>query len=152
MVDYFPTDHQTENWNTRPNRRMKRIDDFKRDELAEICNGDGDLWRNGSSSSVGFNNRVRYAFAKQYRDSLRLIHVDRMRLTVYRDEHHDENRIKGTFKHGGETYTLQVKDVEYENECAERDLDDYVARNRYLTISLAGEFNDYCYKLIAGIM
>ena len=47
---------------------------------------------------------------------------------------------------------MQVKDVGYENECQERDMGNYVAHDRYLTISLAGEFNDYCYKLIAGIM
>ena len=79
-----------------------------------------------------------------------MIHVERLRLTVYEDEHRDEKRLKGTFDHRGETYTMQVKDVEFENECQERNLGTYVANDRYLTINLAGEFNDYCYKLIAG--
>ncbi len=152
LGDYVPTDHQQENWSIVRNRRIRRIREFKRDALEAICDGNKGLWRNGSSSSIGHNNRVRYAFAKQYRDSLRLIHVDRLELNVYRDEQRDENRLTGTFDHLGETYTMQVKDVEFENECRERDLGTYVAQDRYLTISLAGEFNDYCYKLIAGIM
>ena len=152
LGDYVPRDHQQENWSIRPNRRIRRVGRFDRDELVAICDNTRDLWRNGSSSSIGHNNRVRYAFAKQYRDSLRLIRVERLRLTVYENEHRDETRLKGTFDHGGETYTMQVKDVEFENECQERDLGTYVAQDRYLTISLAGEFNDYCYKLIAGIM
>ena len=152
LVNHVPTDHQQENWTIRRNLRMNRVRDFKRDELEAICDSDKDLWRNGSSSSIGCNNRVRYAFAKQYRGSLRLIHVERLRLTVCEDEHRDEKRLKGTFDHRGETYTMQVKDVEFENECQERNLGTYVANDRYLTISLAGEFNDYCYKLIAGVM
>ena len=152
LEGHVPCDHQQENWSIRRNRRIRHVHKFKRDELDAIRDGDRDLWRNGSSSSIGLNNRVRYAFAKQYRDSLRLIHVERLRLTVYEDERRDEKRLKGTFDHRGETYTMQVKDVEFENECRERNLGTYLAQDRYLTISLAGEFNDYCYKLIAGIM
>ncbi len=152
LGDHVPCDHQQENWSIRRNRRIRRIRALKRGELKTICDGGKDLWRNGSSSSIGLNNRVRYAFSKQYRDSLRLVHVDRLELNVYRDELRDENRLTGTFDYQGVIYTMQVKDVEFENECAKRDLRTYVATDRYLTISLAGEFNDYCYKLIAGIM
>ncbi len=152
LESHVPHDHQQENWSIRRNRRIRQVGRFDRDELEAICDNTRDLWRNGSSSSIGLNNRVRYAFAKQYRDSLRLIHVERLRLTVYEDENRDEKRLKGTFDHRGETYTLQVKDVEFENESQERELGTYVAQDRYLTISLAGEFNEYCYKLIAGIM
>ena len=83
LGDHVPCDHQQENWSIRGNRRLRRVRAFNRDELDAICDADKDMWRNGSSSSVGHNNRVRYAFAKQYRDSLRLIRVDSLRLTVY---------------------------------------------------------------------
>ena len=152
LVDHAPCDHQRENWSIRPDRRIRRVRRFERDELARICDNDKDLWRNGSRSRRGLNNRVRHAFAKQFRDSLRLVHVDRLELKVYREKEGEENRLTGTFNLRGKAYTMQVKDVKFQNECQERDLRTYVAEDRYLTISLAGEFNDYCYKLIAGIM
>ena len=152
LGEHVPSDHQQENWSIRRSRRIRRLSRFERAQLGTICDDDRDLWRNGSSSSVGLNNRVRYAFAKQHSDSLRMVHVDRLDLNVYRDEHRDENRLTGTFDHRGETYTMQVKDVKFQDECQERELRTYVAKDQYLAISLAGEYHDYCYKLIAGIM
>ena len=70
LGDYIPTDHQKENWEFWRNRRIKRVNRFNRNQLTTLCDDEEDLWRNGSSSSIGLNNRVRYAFAKRYRDSL----------------------------------------------------------------------------------
>lgn len=147
-----PSDHQSENWELHRNPRIRRIGRFDRNRLRAICDGGESLWTNGQQSQIGLNNRVRYVEATGMSDSLRLIHVDRLRLTVIDDEDRERNRLTGTFDYMGATYTLQVKDVEFEDQSLERKPGNYFVNNRYITISLAGEFERYCYKLIAGII
>ncbi len=147
-----PRDHQSENWELHRIPRILRIGQFDRRKLQTVCDGRGTLWNNGQQSQIGRNNRVRFVEATGMNDSLRLIHVEHLRLTVIDDEDRERNRLTGSFEYMGATYKLQVKDVEYEDESQNREPRSYIAEDCYLTISLAGEFERYCYKLIAGII
>ena len=152
LQKHAPSDHQRENWELNWTQSLGRIGKLNRDRLSTILDGGASLWSNGSQSQIGLNNRVAYSMARCMRDSLRLIHVDKMKLTVIADENRDRNRLTGTFDYEGVTYTLQVKDVVFEDQSQRKDPGDYSVSDRYLTVSLAGVFHDYCYKLIAGIM
>ncbi len=152
LVKPVPAYHQQENWVFDRECKLSYLGKYNRNTLNAQCDGGGSLWQNGSNSSAGLNNRVPVVDTFGVQDSLRMIHVDRLKLTVYTDQHRDQKRLTGSFEYRNVPYTLQVKDVEYENRLDEKEIGDYQIRDRYLCISLAGEFQNYCYKLIAGIM
>lgn len=151
LRDFVPTDHQQENWLLNTDQRWVRRWRFDKKQLVSICDESDTLWENGHSSSQGMNNCVPYEDAKYERDSLRLIRVDRLKISVF--DHYERRRVQGQFRYNGTEYKLWITDVQYEDEYKDKNLGNYLIGEGYLTISLAGKYEDgRCYKLIAGII
>lgn len=154
LLDFAPTDHQRENWLFNVNQRWVRIGRFNEKLLVSICDESETLWENGHNTRQGMNNCVPYEDAKYERDSLRLVHVDRLKISVFNDYYSPRRRrVQGQFRYNGIEYKLWITDVQYEDEYKDKNLGNYLIGECYLTISLAGKYEDgRCHKLIAGIM
>lgn len=150
LVKSVPNNHQHENWTF--NGALGYRGRYRHPNLSSICDGGDSLWRNGYSSSIGFNNRVPNDQAKLYKDSLRLIRVDRLTLRVFKDDFQDRTRVNGIFSYRKVMYTMQVTDVAIEDRYNAMNPGDYELHDQYLTVSLAGEYEGFCYKLIVGVM
>ncbi len=156
LLEPAPDQHQRENWRLRREQKWMRVCRLNREALPGMCDNDEQLWENGHCTNRGINDYVPYQTARRLTDSLRLIRVDRLTLSVI--DYNPRVRVRGKFRYRGIEYALWVTDVEYENQYKSNPLGDYLVGERYLAISLAGKFvrpgpnNPECYKLIAGIM
>ena len=149
LSEFTPTDHQRENWTVDRRRKWGSISSVGREALSEMRDEGTKLWATGYSTQRGLHDRVPYDQAKNYEDSLRLIRVDDLTLSVT-----DDVRVQGTFTYQGLTYKMWVKDVDHEGAYKLKPVGDYALNERYITVSLAGKSpnDNYCYKLIAGII
>ena len=88
--------------------------------------------------------------------SLRLIHVDHLRVSVSRPGEAFGNlrrQVRGRFSLAGETYTLGITDPICEKEYLSKPNGKYETGEAFLTVSLGGPNRDaYCYKLIAAVI
>ena len=151
LRDFIPTDHQQENWLLNTNQRWVRRSRWRKNHLINLCDDVETLWENGRNTSQGMNDYVPYEDARYARDSLRLIRIDRLKISVF--DHYSRRRVQGQFRYNGTEYKLWIKDVQYEDKYKAKNLGNYLIGECCLTISLAGKHeDDRCYKLIAGII
>ena len=149
-----PTAHQRENWRLDPARRWVKVDRIRWDDLPGWVDGDAPLWTNGHSTAGGGNDRVPIADASMQTDSLRLIRVDRLLVSVAEPPRPSSLYpvLRGSFRYNGAEYTLRITDAESESGSSDLPCGDYPVGERYLTISLGEPFDGYAYKLIAAII
>lgn len=149
-----PTDYQRENWRLDPARRWVKVDRIGWDDLAGWVDGDAPLWTNGHSTAGGGNDRVPVADAGMQADSLRLIRVDRLLVSVSEPPRPSSLYpvLRGSFRYNGTEYTLRVTDAESESGASDLPYGEYPVGERCLTISLGEPFEGYAYKLIAAII
>ena len=115
----------------------------------------GPLWVNGNSSTYGINDRVQSADIQLLEGSLYLIRPSKFKIIVAEEgaEYGNPGRkIRGEFKLGNETYKLAITDSQIENQYKQSDYGEYPIQNVLLCLSLAGVWNGFAYKLIAGII
>lgn len=89
------------------------------------------------------------------RSSLRLIHVDRVTLSVLMPGAafgNSKRRVQGRFRFSGSDYRLWVTDPGYERAYLAKENGDYQVGECYLTISLGEAHKGACYKLIAAMI
>ena len=151
LLDFIPIDHQQENWLLNTNQKWIYRGRFNKKLLVRLCDEPETLWENGHSTSRGMNDYVPYEDAKHEKDSLRLIRVDHLTLLVF-GANSNRTRVQGHFRYNGTEYKLWVKDVQYEDEYVNHSDGNHPIGECYLTISLAGNYEGNCYKLIAGII
>ena len=87
--------------------------------------------------------------------SLRLIHVGRLELEVFRPGEafgNRKRRVQGRFSHAGRDHALWVSDPGYERKYLAKLDGAYEIGECYLTISLGEVYEGACYKLIAAII
>ena len=149
-----PTAHQRENWRLDPARRWVKVDRIRWDDLPGWVDGDAPLWTNGHSTAGGGNDRVPIADAGMQANSLRLIRVDRLLVSVAEPPRPSSLYpvLRGSFRYNGAEYTLRITDAESESGAINLPCGDYPVGERCLTISLGEPFDGYAYKLIAAII
>lgn len=100
------------------------------------------------------NDRVPVDEANRLSDSLRLIRVERLLVSVEPPKPDKTHPIlRGSFRYNGVDYRLKITDVGAEKRSEDLSCGKYTVRKRrYLTISLSDPFEGYCYKLIAAII
>lgn len=151
LRDFVLIDHQQENWLLNTNQKWIYRGRFNKKLLLRLCDESETLWENGHNTRQGMNDYVPYEDARYERDSLRLIRVDRLKISVF--DHYERRRVQGQFRYNGAEYKLWITDVQYEDEYKVKNFGNYLIGECYLTISLAGKHKDgRCYKLIAGII
>ena len=111
------------------------------------------LWVNGNSSWDGVNDRMPVDEANRLSDSLRLIRVERLLISVEPPKPDKTHPVlRGSFRYNGVDYRLKITDVGTERRSEGLSCGKYSVGERYLTISLSEQFEGYCYKLIATII
>lgn len=101
------------------------------------------------------NDKIPLSLADTLDNSLRLIRVERLRISVFKPGEAFGNlkrRVQGRFQHAGTRYWLWVTDPGYERAYLAKPDGDYQIGESFLTISLGEAYNDACYKLIAAVI
>jgi hypothetical protein len=145
-----PKGYQQENWLLDPSRRWIKINRAKSSDLDRFVDPMASLWTNGYSSYNGLNDRVPLALTAELKNSLCLIMVDDLKLSVLIQD--VRKRVIGRFHHGGAQYWLWVTDPISEMQYRTKPEGDYEIGKSFLTISLGEPFKEFCYKLIAAII
>ena len=137
-------------------RQSFPIDCIRWDNLPKWIDPDALLWINGHSSrDDGVNDRVQIAETNRLSDSLRLIKVDELPVSVQPTKPGKTHPVlRGSFRYNGVDYRLKITDTNAERKSSDMGLScgEYAVGQRYLTISLGEAFEGYCYKLIAAII
>lgn len=125
-------------------------------ELGSLVDPRDSLWDNSSSTWNGKSDRIIASVAEYLTDSLRLIYIDRLKLSVFapgRDFGNPKRRVQARFRHLSHEYRLWVTDPVYERRYLQGLDQDYELGECYLTISIGEPMNDgSCYKLVAAII
>ena len=149
-----PSSYQRENWLLDPHRKWSFVKGFGWEHLARIVDKTDSLWPNGYHTRNGLNDHVPQPIAETLDSSLKLIHVDEMQLSIYKETIGETYRpnARGRFSFAGSDYSLKVTDPIIEAEFFARGVGEYALPECYLTISLGEPFRENCYKLIAAVI
>jgi len=145
---------QSENWLLDPEFYWEKVGGLSWLDLPVLAHPVSPLWRDGHSTYHGRNDRIPLELADSVEDSLRLIRVDNLQLSVFRPSEAFGNmkrRVQGRFGYAGSTYALWVTDPVYERRYLAKLDDDYRLGECFLTVSLGERFGGAVYKLIAAI-
>lgn len=155
VLESRSTDYQTENWLLDPRFYWERMGRLSPSDLPALADPVAPLWIDGYSTFNGLNDRIPIAEASSITDSLRMLHVDRLRLDVCRPGEafgNNKRRVQGRFHHAGGEYALWVTDPHWERTYLAKLNGVYDIGESYLTVSLGEPYRDACYKLIAAII
>ena len=154
LISPRPKTYQRENWLLNPNVRWANVGRTAWDDLQDMLDRDESLWQNGHSSSAGQNDRVPIDDTEAIADSLRLIRVDALTVTVSEPLHPSANFpvLRGRFRYNGDDYGLRITDAETESGSLKLEYRDYNVGARYLVVSLGEPFEGHAYKIIATII
>lgn len=147
---------QSENHRIAPRSRFRKKGRKKWKHLAPFLDSPPSLWRNGSSSYYGRNDRVSLSSASALRHSLYLIQPRKLTLEVV-DEGSKFNatrrRLRARFRYRSIEYRFSVTDPVTERAFRRREPGAYPISDAYLCVSLGEPHTDgFCYKLVAGVI
>ncbi|MDP2267689.1 MAG: helix-turn-helix domain-containing protein, partial [Deltaproteobacteria bacterium] len=154
VIGPAPHSYQKENVLTVKNKGWTWRGKLPVSSLARLYDDVALLWINGYHSTNGLNDRIPEAIAgKAIDSSLYLIKPVNL-VIIVSDDLDGRKKVRARFEFKGVSYLLAVTDPAIEKEYLYRDIGEYpfTAKDLYLTISLGEPFNDYCYKLVAGVI
>ena len=155
VLEPRPARPQTENWLLDPRYYWEKVGKLSRFDLSALADPVAPLWLDGDSTYNGLNDRIPLEATGSVGDSLRLIHVDRLDLSVFKPGEAFGNmkrRVQGRFRHARNRYVLWVTDPGYERRYLAKLDGDYRIGECFLTVSLGEPYDGACYKLIASII
>ena len=150
-----PKQYQQENWLLDPDSYWAKCGQMRRSGLSAWVDNAEPLWINEHHTNNGRNDKIPLSLAKGLNDSLRLIQVDELTLSVFKPGEafgNSKRRVQGRFRYGGDEYRLWVTDPDYERDYLAKPDNDYKIGKHYLTVSLGEPYMSACYKLIAAII
>ncbi len=150
-----PKNFQTENWLLDPDYYWEKAGKLTPYDLSEFVDISTPLWIDGQSTYHGRNDKIPLESAKSVSDSLRLVHVEQLNLSVFKPGEafgNSKRRVQGHFRHADTGYKLWVTDPVYEQEYLAKLDGTYEIGECYVTISLGEPYDEACYKLIAAII
>ena len=154
VLDAKPEKYQTENWLLDPEYYWEKVGRLSWFDLPVLVDPVAPLWLDGHSTYHGLNDRIPLDVADSIGDSLKLIHVDKLDLSVFKPGEAFGNmkrRVQGRFKHAGNRYCLWITDPVYERQYLAKLDGDYQIGECFLMVSLGESYGGACYKLIASI-
>ena len=119
VLDPKPEIYQTENWLLDPEYYWEKVGRLSWFDLPVLAEPVAPLWLDGHSTYHGLNDKIPLDVAGSIRDSLKLIHVDKLDLSVFKPGEafgNTKRRVQGRFKHAGNRYYLWVTDPVYERQ------------------------------------
>ena len=146
---------QSENWLLDPKYYWEKVGRLSWFDLPVLADPVAPLWRDGHSTYHGRNDKIPLELADSVGDSLRLIRVDNLQLSVFKPGEafgNAKRRVQGRFRHAGSWYWLWVTDPVYERQYLAKLDGTYPVDECFLTVSLGEPFGGAVYKLIASII
>ncbi len=150
-----PNNHQRENWLIDSGSSWTKVDVLSLDKLQKLVDPVAPLWIDGHSTYSGHNDQIPLVLTKSLDSSLRLIHVDRVQLSVFRPGEafgNPKRRVQGRFSYAKKEYALRITDPSCERRYLSRQDGEYEIGESFLTISLGEPFKGDCYKLVATVI
>jgi len=120
--------------------------------MPKLCDNPDTLWINGYHGNYGINDKIPQERAESISSSLVLIEPENFIVTV--QEESGIKKVRGKFDFKGIAYKLAITDPGIENQYLAKSSGQYPIYEKplYITISVGEPFNDYHYKLIAGVV
>lgn len=155
VLEPRPADYQTENWLLDPKYCWVKAGRLSWSDLPSLVEDPvAPLWSDGHRTYHGLNDKVPLGLAGSLKDSLKLIHVNELQLSVFAPHEafgNTKRRVQGDFRHAGRRYLLWVTDPVYERRYLAKPNGDYRIGECFLTVSLGEPYKGACYKLIATV-
>ena len=168
MQEPKPTHHQRENHLIDGSGSWEKTGTLNQRDLPALLDDVSDtLWMNGYSTVAGRNDRVPVNDAINMDNSLLLIQPQSLTIIVQWGAHWksgDRPEVRAHFGCNQHDYLLKVTDPVAENKYQDKSFSDCKSGKKlplhysvdvndvYLCVSLADEFDGYCYKLVAGFI
>lgn len=159
LDEYAGEDHQIENFRI-GDSKWKKIGVLNKDYIDQFLDSCSDgLWIDGFGTWHRKNDRVPASMGTLLHDSLRLIEVRRLDLSVViegADFGNPRKKVNGIFNYNGKEYIIPVTDEVIERQYLQLTEGSYPfptnANRIVLCLSMGKEYNGYIYKFIAGVM
>ncbi len=155
LIEARPRTFQRENWLLDPEYYWSKVEHLRPGDLTEFVDEDGPLWLNVGSTMAGVNDRIPLEQADQLTNSLRLIQVSALRISVLRPGAafgNPKRRVQARFEFANAQYALWVTDPVYERSFLSKADGEYALGPCYLTVSLGEPYEGFVYKMVAAIM
>ena len=155
VVEPCPRNFQSENWLLNPEYYWEKVGKLSWFDLPVLAGPEARLWLNGHSTYHGRNDKIPLEVADSVKDSLKLVHVDDLQLSVFKPGEafgNAKRRVQGRFNEGGRWYYLWVTDPVFERQYLAKLDGTYSVGECFLTVSLGEPFGGAVYKLIASII
>ena len=146
---------QSENWLLDPEYYWEKVGRLSWFDLPALADPVSPLWLDGHGTYHGLNDKIPLELADSVEDSLRLIQVSELQLSVFRPGRafgNAKRRVQGRFRHAGSWYFLWITDPVYERRYLAKLDGKYSIDECFLTVSLGEPFAGAIYKLIASII
>ena len=150
-----PRAYQSENWLIEAGWYWIKVGQVGYPDLINLVDPVGPLWLNGGSTYNGLNDEIPLDQAERLGQSLTLIQVDALRISVYSPGAsfgNPKRRVQAQFTYGGVEYHLWVTDPAYERTFLAEPNGTYDLGPCFLTVSLGEPYQDCVYKLVAAII
>ena len=150
-----PDEWQTENWTLDAERCWKKLGSFSWFDLPRLLDPPEPLWIDGHSTYSGANDKVPLDLLDSVSSSLRLVHLEGLRLCVFAPGEafgNSKRRVQARFSHAGSEYRIWVTDPVYERKYLSKLDGKYQIGECYLTVSLGETYGRACYKLAAAVI
>lgn len=150
-----PKNYQSENWLLDHDHYWVRVGQASWKDLGGLAEDPTVLWLNSSSTQAGLNDRVSESDASQLNGSLYLLHLAKLKVTVFAPGAAFDNpkrRVQADFKHRGARYQLWVTDPIVERKYLAKDNGEYEIGECFVTVSLGEPHKGDCYKLVAAVI
>ena len=150
-----PRNYQRENWLLDPKHYWQKVGALPWSDLYDIAESTDTLWRNDCHTYNGCNDQIPLPQACLENYSLKLIHVDGMKLKVFAPGAafgNGKRRVQARFCFSDIDYALRVTDPRIERAYLAKADGDYPFGECFLTVSLGDPFKEYCYKLVAAVI
>ena len=146
---------QVENWLLDEERYWRKAGRISWFDLPAFVDDERPLWVDGFDTYHGSNDQIPLTRMAQVKDSLRLVAVDELAISVFAPGEafgNRKRRVQGSFRHAGRNYALWVTDPVCERRYLAKLDGSYRLSRCFLTISLGEQYRGYCYKLIAAVI
>lgn len=156
IAEHRPNAFQTENYVIDTQWYWRRISRTATPKLDWLIDEPDTLWRNGTRTYHGMNDRVPTEEAMRLRNSLYFLMLANVGVRVFApgtDVGSRKRRVQVVFRFKGIPYKLWVTDPVIERIYLQKPDGDYRVGECYATISLGEPHTDgYCYKLVAALI
>jgi hypothetical protein len=153
IKERVPANHHRENCAIDETAYWKKEGEFKLSQLSKLCDEVSALWVDGHHSRYGMNDKVPTEIVyEKIRSSLLLVQPQNVSYSVGTE--YSKKKVRADFKFNKNSYTIAVTDNRAEKLYLGKKQGTYNSTESdcFFCVSLAENFNGYCYKLIAGII